>query len=99
MSYRVYGQSDGQTDRQTHTHTDRQTKVITIPQHKICDGEKTLILGNLLLSTDSTLHLRLEKFIREKVKRPNKDNSGIVSGLKTRNKKSVRSNSMRELLR
>ena len=26
------------TDKVTDTHTDRQTKVITIPHHKICEG-------------------------------------------------------------
>ena len=30
--------TDKVTDTQTHRHTDRQTKVITIPHHKICEG-------------------------------------------------------------
>ena len=36
--YRVYRQIDTHTDIQTDRQIDRQTKVITISHHKICEG-------------------------------------------------------------
>lgn len=45
------------------------------------------------------LHCRVEKGVTEEVQRTTENNSGIISGLKASNKKSVLANSMRVLVR
>ena len=59
--------TDKVTHRQTHRHTHTQTKVITIPHHKICEGVK-IILEKKVLFRSLTYLNTMEFFVSERRK-------------------------------